>query len=141
MNLQDVPGLNALLNGTSAVLVIAGWWQIRAGNKLAHILTMAAALVVSAAFLVSYLVYHAQVGSVAFTGTGWIRSVYFAVLLTHTVLAAAILPLVLWTVHLAQRRRWEQHVAFSRWAVPLWLYVSVSGVAVYWMLYRSPWAS
>ena len=141
MSLHDLPNLNAFLNGTSAFLVMLGLWQIRVGHKLAHGLIMGAAFLVSTAFLTSYLIYHAQVGSVPFVGTGWIRPVYFTILVTHTILAIVIVPLVLRTFYLAKSRRWEQHVALARWTVPIWLYVSMSGVVVYWMLYRGPWAS
>ena len=111
MSLHDVPSLNAFLNGTSAFLVMLGLWQIRAGHKLAHGLIMSTALLVSMVFLVSYLIYHAQVGSVSFTGTGWIRPVYFTILVTHTILAVVIVPLVLRTVYLAGRRRWAPDFA------------------------------
>ena len=97
---------------------------------------MIAALLTSALFLVSYLVYHFQVGSVRFQGQGWIRLFYFAILITHTVLATAIVPLVIITVLRAYKERFERHRAIARWTLPLWLYVSVTGVIVYWMLYR-----
>ena len=97
---------------------------------------MLAALACSGLFLLSYLVYHFNVGSVRFQGQGWIRTVYFAVLVSHTVLATAIVPLVVITVFRALRERFDRHRAVARWTLPLWLYVSVTGVAVYWMLYR-----
>ena len=136
MNVSSLPHLNAILNATSAALVIAAIGCIHAKKIMAHALLMVAALGVSALFLVSYLTYHVQVGSVPFSGTGWIRPVYFTILITHTILAVVIVPLVLRTLYLAVRRRFEEHVASARWAFPLWLYVSVSGVVVYWMLYR-----
>ena len=136
MNVSALPTLNAILNATSAVLLVAGFVCIRAGKVAAHSLAMLAACTVSVVFLASYLFYHAQVGSVRFAGTGWIRPVYFAILISHTVLAIAIIPLVARTLFLAGRRRFPQHVAIARWTLPLWLYVSVTGVVVYWMLYR-----
>jgi uncharacterized membrane protein YozB (DUF420 family) len=133
---RDLPTLNAVLNSTCALLLLTGWWLARRGRRAAHRATMLAALVVSALFLASYLVYHFEVGSVRFTGQGWLRAVYFPLLLSHTILAAAILPLVLLTVRRALGGRIEAHRALARWTMPLWLYVSASGVAVYWMLYR-----
>jgi uncharacterized membrane protein YozB (DUF420 family) len=97
---------------------------------------MTGALGVSAAFLVSYLIYHAQAGSVRFQGQGWIRTVYFAILLTHTILAAAVLPLVLVTLHLALKKKFDRHRRIARWTFPIWAYVSVTGVVVYLMLYH-----
>ena len=136
MALSWWPALNAVLNATSAVLLVSGLWCIRAGRMLAHACCMLIACAVSAAFLVSYLFYHAQVGSVRFLGTCWIRPVYFTVLISHTTLALVIVPMILRTLHLAVRRRFDQHVALARWTLPLWLYVSVTGVVVYWMLYH-----
>lgn len=136
MTWQDLPTLNAALNTTSAVLLLTGWWLIRRGRRDAHRRAMLAALATSTLFLVSYLAYHFQVGSVRFTGQGPIRTVYFAVLVSHTVLAAAIVPLVLVTLTRALRGRFEAHRALARVTLPLWLWVSVSGVVVYWMLYR-----
>jgi uncharacterized membrane protein YozB (DUF420 family) len=136
MTTRDLPTLNAVLNAASAFLLVAGWALVRRGRRDAHRLAMLGALATSAAFLASYLVYHFEVGSVRFTGQGAIRAVYFAVLLSHTVLAAAIVPLVLVTVARALRGRFDAHRAVARYALPLWLWVSVSGVVVYWMLYR-----
>jgi uncharacterized membrane protein YozB (DUF420 family) len=136
MTTRDLPTLNAVLNTASAFLLVAGWALVRRGRRDAHRLAMLGALATSAAFLASYLVYHFEVGSVRFTGQGAIRAVYFAVLLSHTVLAAAIVPLVLVTVARALRGRFDAHRAVARYALPLWLWVSVSGVVVYWMLYR-----
>ena len=138
MSVAILPTVNAVLNATSAVLVIAGLVCIRAGKTAAHTACMLSACLVSALFLVSYLVYHAQVGSVRFGGTGWVRPVYFAVLISHTILAVVIVPLVLRTLWLAGRRRFTAHKAFGRWTAPVWLYVSVTGVVVYWMLYHGP---
>lgn len=132
----SLPHLNALLNSVSAVLLLAGYFFVRRRNLAAHRRCMLAALGSSALFLASYLIYHFSVGSVRFQGQGWPRTVYFAVLVSHTVLATAIAPLVLVTVTRALRRRFDRHRAIARWTLPLWLYVSVTGVVVYWMLYR-----
>ncbi len=136
MTLRDLPALNAALNTTSAVLLLGGWWLIRRGRRDAHRRTMLAAVATSTLFLVSYVAYHVQVGSVRFTGQGAIRTVYFAVLVSHTVLAAAIVPIVLLTLVRALRGRFEAHRQLARYTLPFWLWVSVSGVVVYWMLYR-----
>ncbi|HWR35087.1 MAG TPA: DUF420 domain-containing protein [Clostridia bacterium] len=130
------PALNAVLNGTSAVLLLVGHQFIRRGNMGAHRRTMVTALVTSSLFLVSYLYYHAQVGSVRFQGQGWSRPVYFTILLTHTVLAAAIVPMVLVTLARALRARYALHRAIARWTYPVWMYVSVTGVVIYFMLYH-----
>jgi uncharacterized membrane protein YozB (DUF420 family) len=132
----DLPALNATLNATSAILLCTGWYLIKQGKRTAHRKVMLAACGVSAAFLVSYLVYHAQVGSVRFTKQGPIRAIYLAILLTHTVLAAAILPLVLVTLSRGLSAKYDRHRRIARWTMPLWLYVSVTGVIVYVMLYR-----
>jgi uncharacterized membrane protein YozB (DUF420 family) len=127
--------LNATLNATSAVLLTGGWLAIRNGKRQLHKAFMIAAVVVSSAFLVSYLVYHYRVGHVAFQGQGWIRPVYFALLLTHTVLAGVIVPLILMTLFRALQERFDKHRRIARWTLPLWLYVSVTGVIVYFMVY------
>lgn len=139
MTVRDLPTLNAFLNATSAVLLLLGWTLIRRGNRDAHRRAMTAAFVCSGVFLVSYLVYHAQVGSVRFTGTGGARTLYFAILLTHTVLAAAVAPMAVTTFVLAWTGRFEKHRRLARWTLPIWLYVSVTGVAIYVMLYRMRW--
>jgi uncharacterized membrane protein YozB (DUF420 family) len=136
VTVRDLPTLNAALNATSAVLLVTGWLLIRRGRREAHRRAMLAAVACSGLFLVSYLVYHAQVGSVRFQGQGTIRTVYFAILLTHTVLAAAILPLVLVTLVRALQQRFDRHRRIARVTFPLWLYVSVTGVVIYVMLYR-----
>ena len=136
MTVADLPALNATLNATSAVLLTIGWILIRRGRIAQHRAVMIAAVCTSVLFLISYLVYHAQVGSVRFTKQGPIRAVYFTILLTHTVLAAAIVPLVLVTLTRALRGTYERHRRIARWTMPLWLYVSVTGVIVYLMLYR-----
>lgn len=136
MTVSDLPALNATLNATSAVLLTTGWILIRRGRIAQHRAVMIAAVCTSALFLISYLVYHAQVGSVRFTKQGPIRAVYFTILLTHTVLAAAIVPLVLVTLTRGLRARYERHRRIARWTMPIWLYVSVTGVIVYLMLYQ-----
>jgi uncharacterized membrane protein YozB (DUF420 family) len=136
VTVSDLPALNATLNATSAVLLVTGWILIKRGRIQAHRNVLLAACTTSVLFLISYLVYHAQVGSVRFTKQGPIRTVYFAILLTHTILAAAIVPLVLITLSRGLRARYDTHRRIARWTMPLWLYVSVTGVIVYVMLYR-----
>jgi uncharacterized membrane protein YozB (DUF420 family) len=136
VTLRDLPTVNAVLNSTSALLLLCGWWLIRHGRRNAHRIAMLGALTTSTLFLVSYLAYHFEVGSVRFSGAGAIRAVYFSILFGHTVFAAVIVPLVLVTVWRALGGRFEAHRALARYTLPLWLWVSVSGVVVYWMLYR-----
>jgi len=136
ITLSSLPGLNAVLNSASALLLLSGYVFIRSGRVAAHRRCMLAAFATSALFLTSYLIYHYHVGSVAFTGQGWIRRVYFTILISHTILAVAIVPLVLITLSRALRSRFDQHKRIARWTLPLWFYVSVTGVIVYWMLYR-----
>ena len=136
MTVRDLPALNAVLNATSGALIFLGWILIRRGQRLAHKRVMLGALTSSTLFLVSYLTYHAQVGSVPFQGRGPIRTVYFAILLTHTILAVVIVPLVLITVNHGLRERFDRHRRIARVTMPLWAYVSVTGVVIYWMLYR-----
>jgi uncharacterized membrane protein YozB (DUF420 family) len=136
LTVTDLPALNAVLNATSALLLATGYVLIRRGRRDAHKRVMLAALASSALFLTSYLVYHAQVGSVRFRGQGAVRTVYFAILLTHTVLAVAIVPLVATTLVPALRGRFDRHRRLARVTLPLWAYVSVTGVVIYWMLYR-----
>jgi len=124
------------LNATAAVLIGTGFYYIKRKNIPAHKACMVAAMVVSALFLASYLFYHYNVGSVRFTKQGWIRNVYFPLLLTHTVLAAVVLPMVLRTVFLALKGRFRNHVRIARWTFPIWMYVSITGVIVYLMLYH-----
>jgi len=131
-----LPTLNALLNATSAVLLIAGYLCIRRRKVTGHKLCMLAAFVTSSLFLTSYLILRYYAGMSRFTGQGWIRPVYFTILTSHTVLAAGIVPLVLITLSRALRGRFERHARIARWTLPLWLYVSVTGVLVYWILYR-----
>jgi len=136
VTISDLPALNATLNATSAVLLLLGYRAVRRQEIERHRRLMVSAACVSAVFLVSYLVYHAHVGSVRFTATGVPRIVYFTILITHTILAAAIVPLVLRTLYLGWRRRDDRHRRIARWTFPLWLYVSVTGVVIYLMLYR-----
>jgi putative membrane protein len=130
------PVINASLNGVSAVLLLIGRWFISKGRVSSHRATMITAVITSALFLTSYLYYHAHVGSVRFQGTGWSRPVYFTILISHVVLAAAIVPLVIITLTRALQERFDRHRAIARWTFPLWLYVSVTGVLVYFMLYH-----
>jgi len=131
-----LPALNAFLNGTSAVLLGAGYFFIRRKRVIAHKLCMLTAFGVSSLFLVSYLLYHWEAGSVPFSGRGAIRAVYFSLLISHITLAAAIVPLALTTLYRASSEQFEKHKRIARWTLPLWLYVSVTGVIVYWMLHR-----
>jgi putative membrane protein len=133
--LTALPTLNAVLNGTSAVLLTAGFVAIRRRHVRVHRACMVAAFVTSVVFLVSYVTYHVQVGTTRFPGQGWIRPVYFTILGTHTVLAALIPPLAVTTLVLALRARFTRHARLARWTLPAWLYVSVTGVVIYLMLY------
>ena len=133
---EALPLLNACLNATSAALLSAGWIFIRRKRVTAHKTCMVSALAVSTLFLVSYVIYHALAGSRPFGGQGWIRLVYFPLLVSHIVLAAAIVPLALTTIYRALQGNFARHVRIARWTLPIWLYVSVTGVVVYWMLYR-----
>ena len=136
MAIENLPGLNAGLNATSAVLLIAGWVSVKRAKINAHIACMIGAAAVSVLFLISYLTYHAHVGSVRYQGQGWTRPVYFAILISHTILAVVIVPLVLRTVLLAATQRIDRHRRLARVTAPLWLYVSITGVVVYLMLYH-----
>lgn len=133
---MNLPLLNATLNGTAAVLLALGYSQIRRGDRAAHRALMVAAFVTSALFLVSYVIYHATAGSRPYPGHGPLRAVYFAILVSHVVLAAAVLPLSIVTLARALRGRFAAHARLARWTLPIWLYVSVTGVVVYVMLYR-----
>ena len=135
MSVTDLPALNALLNGSCAALLIAGYAFVRARRVTAHRACMLLALLTSALFLVSYLTYHYHAGSVRYRGTGWTRPAYFTLLITHTVLAAAVVPLALVTAGRALRGQFDRHVRLARWTLPIWLYVSVTGVVIYLMLY------
>jgi putative membrane protein len=136
MTLQDLPALNASLNALSTFFIVVGLILIKADRKQAHIVAMSAALVTSALFLTSYLIYHFNVtGVTRFTHPGWPRRIYFFILLTHIPLAAITVPLVLLTIIPALRARYDAHRRIARWTWPIWLYVSVTGVLVYLMLY------
>jgi uncharacterized membrane protein YozB (DUF420 family) len=130
------PQINATLNGTTAVLLLIGRNFIRHGRMAAHRVVMIAAFVLSMLFLTSYLYYHYHVGSVRFQGQGWSRPLYFSILISHTTLAVVIVPLVIITLSRALRERFDRHRAIARWTFPLWMYVSVTGVIVYFMLYH-----
>jgi uncharacterized membrane protein YozB (DUF420 family) len=128
--------LNASLNGVSAVLLAGGYAAIRGGKIAVHKTLMITAFVVSSVFLGSYLVYHYRVGHVVFHGQGWIRPVYFVLLTTHTILAVVIVPMILVTLRRAWLERFDRHQAIARWTLPLWFYVSVTGVIVYLLVYQ-----
>ncbi|HVR10408.1 MAG TPA: DUF420 domain-containing protein [Thermoanaerobaculia bacterium] len=139
LRIHDLPAVNATLNALSALLLVTGFLLIRNRRWRAHRAAMVTALVCSTLFLTSYLIYHAHVGSVHFPGTGTARIVYFTILISHTLLAATVPILAGITVVRAFRRRFSQHKKIARWALPIWLYVSVTGVVVYWMLYQMRW--
>jgi uncharacterized membrane protein YozB (DUF420 family) len=136
MDYSAFPAINASLNGTSALLLASGRVFIARGKMAAHRACMIAAVSASTVFLMSYLYYHAHVGSVRFRGTGWVRPVYFSILTTHTILAAVIVPLVIITLSRGLRGRFDRHRAIARWTFPVWMYVSVTGVVIYLMLYK-----
>ena len=131
-----LPAVNATLNAISTVFLAVGWTFIRRRDMRRHRFCMLAAFATSALFLTSYVIYHANVGSVPFQGQGGIRVVYFAILITHIVLAALILPLALMTLSRALAQRFDRHRTIARWTLPIWLYVSVTGVVIYLMLYQ-----
>ena len=138
MSLAEVlPHVNATLNATSGVLLVSGVWAIAARkDRELHKKLMAAALVVSAVFLISYLTRMSLTGPTKFGGTGWLKTTYLLILGTHSILAALVAPLAIRLVYLAAKDRLEEHKRMARWVFPVWLYVSVTGVLVYWMLYR-----
>jgi putative membrane protein len=136
VNIHDLPLLNALLNGSSALCLLAGFYFIRRREIRKHRVCMIAAFVCSALFLISYVVYHANVGSIRFAGEGSVRALYFTILVSHTLLAATVPALAIITLRRALRARFEQHRKIARWVLPVWLYVSVTGVVIYLMLYR-----
>lgn len=136
MPVEDLPALNATLNSIATVLLVCGWLCIKGKKQGAHIALMVLALLVSAAFLTSYLIYHYHVGSVKFQGQGIVRPIYFTILITHIILAIVNLPLIIMTVVPALRRRFDKHKRIARWTLPSWLYVSVTGVVVYLMCYH-----
>ncbi|HLV00021.1 MAG TPA: DUF420 domain-containing protein [Acidobacteriota bacterium] len=136
MEISDLPTVNALLNSTSAILIVAGYIFVRRGEIKRHKTCMLAAVATSALFLISYLIYHYYAGSRSFAGVGWSRTIYLVILISHSILAAAVLPLVLVTVVRALRADYDAHRKIARWTFPVWLYVSVTGVLVYLMLYH-----
>lgn len=134
MPLSWLPPLNAILNGTSALLLLAGLTFIKQGRRTAHMRCMISALVVSTLFLVGYVTYHVQAGTTEYTGTGWIRPTYFTILITHMILAVTVPPLAIVTLVRALQERFDRHRRIARVTFPIWLYVSVTGVVVYLML-------
>ncbi len=135
MNIADLPALNATLNAAATVLLLSGWASIKMNKKGAHICFMILALLVSAAFLISYLIYHFKAGHVPFQGKGFIKTFYYVMLFTHVVLAVVNLPMVILTVIPAVKQRFDKHKRIARWTFPVWLYVSVTGVLVYLFCY------
>jgi putative membrane protein len=130
------PAINATLNGSSAVLLVSARTMIKRGRLAVHRALMLAAVTTSSLFLISYLYYHWHVGNVRFQGHGWSRPVYFSILISHTILAAAIVPLVIITLSRGLRQRYDRHRVIARWTYPLWLYVSITGVVIYLMLFQ-----
>lgn len=136
MDFSTLPAVNASLNAVSAILLIFGYLLIRQGAITAHTMCMLGACGTSTLFLVSYLTYHYFHGSTHYQGEGWIRVVYFTILISHSILAVTVVPLAIVTLLRALRGRFKKHVAIARVTFPIWMYVSVTGVVVYWMLYR-----
>ena len=139
MSIHDLPVVNATLNALSGILLLVGFTRIRAGKQAQHRKWMLAAFASSSLFLLSYLVYHAQVGSVPFTRQGFVRPLYFTILITHVTLAAAVPPLAILTLTRGLKGRFSQHRRIARWTFPIWMYVSVTGVLVYVLLYQPTW--
>ena len=136
MTLSDLPAINATLNGISACLLVAGFLFIRRQQRIAHRNCMISAVITSTLFLACYIYYHAHAGRTVFKDPAWFRPIYLVLLFTHTVLAVAIVPLVLVTLIRALHERFDQHKRIARWTLPIWLYVSVTGVLIYFLLYR-----
>src|SRR5262245_24501558 len=139
MTIQDLPAVNATLNAISGVLLVIAYVFIRKRQIERHRRTMIAAFVMSSLFLVCYVIYHAQVGSVRFTRQGIVRPIYFTILITHVTLAAVVLPMAIVTLSRGLKARYGQHRRIARWTFPIWLYVSVTGVLVYVLLYQPTW--
>jgi len=139
VTVHDLPAVNATLNATSGVLLLVGYLLIRARRIRQHRQVMIAAFTASSLFLVCYIVYHAQVGSVPFTRQGFVRPLYFTILITHVTLAAAVLPLAILTLSRGLKSRYPEHRRIARWTFPIWMYVSVTGVLVYVLLYQPTW--
>ena len=136
MSIADLPALNACFNATSTVLLTCGYVLIKRGRQKAHRNCMMAALVSSTFFLIGYLTYHAYAGTTSFQNPQWFRSTYLSILVTHTLLAAAVVPLVILTLVPALRQRFDRHKRIARWTWPVWMYVSVTGVLIYFLLYQ-----
>lgn len=136
ISLTDLPALNATLNGLSFVFLMIGFYFIKNNKVTAHKTCMLTALSISVLFLISYLIYHFNVGSVRYTKQGWVRPIYFAILFTHTVLAISLVPMVAVTLVRALKEKFDRHRRIARWTLPVWMYVSVTGVVIYLMLYR-----
>jgi uncharacterized membrane protein YozB (DUF420 family) len=136
MNVYDLPPINAALNGIATVLLGSGYVAIKRGRKDLHKALMVSALVVSAAFLACYLIYHYHAGSKPFPDLGWIKTVYLLILVPHIILAAVMVPMILKTFWHAFRGEWERHKKIARWTFPIWMYVSLTGVVIYLMLYQ-----
>jgi putative membrane protein len=139
MSVEDLPAINASLNALSGVLLVVGYVLIRARKIAVHRRVMLAAFATSSLFLVCYVIYHAQVGSVRFTRQGFVRPLYFTILITHVTLAAAVLPMAIVTLSRGLNARFDRHRTIARWTFPIWLYVSVTGVLVYVLLYQPTW--
>jgi uncharacterized membrane protein YozB (DUF420 family) len=133
--LSSIPPLNAILNGASAVFLVCGLTFVLRGKILPHKICMLSAFICSTVFLTFYLYFHFNAGIIRFGGQGWIRPVYFTILVSHTILAVASLPLILVTLSFALRSRFSTHRRIAQWTFPIWLYVSVTGVIIYWLLY------
>jgi putative membrane protein len=139
ITLHDLPAVNAALNALSGTLLLVGYTLIRARRIQQHRKVMIAAFVTSSLFLVCYVIYHAQVGSVRFTRQGFVRPLYFTILITHVTLAAVVLPMAIVTLSRGLKARYARHRAIARWTFPIWMYVSVTGVLVYVLLYQPTW--
>ena len=139
MTIHDLPAVNASLNALSGVLLLCGYIMIRTRRIAQHRACMIAAFIASSVFLICYVVYHAQVGSVRFTRAGFVRPLYYAILLTHVTLAATVPPLAIVTLSRGLKARYPQHRRIARWTFPIWMYVSVTGVLVYVLLYQPTW--
>lgn len=136
MSLRMLPTLNAILNATSGILIIIGYVMIRRGKVNAHRACMIGAVTASIIFLISYIIYHFNVGATRFAGTGWSRPFYFTVLISHTILAVVLAPVVVVTLRRALKGDFKRHLKIARWTFPMWVYVSITGVIVYFMLYH-----
>ena len=139
MTVHDLPAVNASLNALSGILLITGYVLIRARRIQQHRACMIAAFAASSLFLISYVVYHVQVGSVRFTRQGFVRPLYYTILITHVTLAATVLPLAIMTLSRGLKARFPEHRRIARWTLPVWMYVSVTGVLVYVLLYQPTW--